>query len=269
MDEISSRIIDDFECLDENMNVKTDEQQNSNLPFEQPINTTKQQEYHEEIKTIMETTHEDHFDTSKNEINQNQAIENNSSDIQVNQATSPVLDNQCIKSIENTNVITINDDQKDSNEMKMDCEENQEINNLSTISISNSEEIENTIQKNEIQSNSSSTTNHQTSTQNKSISLDSIRELHEANHRESMLFDQAHSTPSQHLLYSSSILLPQSVVKRLRTEDLKYTEADMIIERKRIALESKKDSEQALALQEDTIKNLETKIVFVNFYLKE
>ena len=77
-----------------------------------------------------------------------------------------------------------------------------------------------------------------------------------------MLFDQAHSTPSQQLLYSSSILLPQSVVKRLRTEDLKYTEADMIIERKRIALESKKDSEQLLALQEDTIKNLETKIVY-------
>ena len=115
-----------------------------------------------------------------------------------------------------------------ANQKKQPNEENQEINNLSTISISNSEEIENTIQKNEIQSNSSSTTNHQTSTQNKSISLDSIRELHEANHRESMLFDQAHSTPSQHLLYSSSILLPQSVVKRLRTEDLKYTEADIV-----------------------------------------
>ena len=260
MDDISSRNNIDFKYLDENMNTMKEEQQNSNLLIEKPINTTNQQEYHNEIKTILETTHEDHFDTTRNEINEPQGIERNSNDIQVNEAPSSVLDNQTVKLIENTNVVTTNDNKEECSNMKMDCEENQEINNLSTFSISNSEEIESEIQKNEIQSNSSSTTNHQASTQNKSISLDSIRELHEANHRESMLFDQAHSTPSQQLLYSSSILLPQSVVKRLRTEDLKYTEADMIIERKRIALDSKKDSEQLLALQEDTIKNLETKI---------
>ena len=262
MDDISSRNNIDFKYLDENLNTMKEEQQNSNLLIEKPINTTNQQEYHNEIKTILETTQEDHFDTIRNEINQPHGIERNSNDIQVNEAPSSVLDNQTVKLIENTNVVTTNDNKEEYSNMKMDCEENQEINNLSTFSISNSEEIENEIQKNEIQSNSSSTTNHQASTQNKSISLDSIRELHEANHRESMLFDQAHSTPSQQLLYSSSILLPQSVVKRLRTEDLKYTEADMIIERKRIALESKKDSEQLLALQEDTIKNLETKIVY-------
>ena len=262
MDDISSRNNIDFKYLDENLNTMKEEQQNSNLLIEKPINTINQQEYHDEIKTILETTHEDHFDTIRNEINQPQGIERNSNDIQVKEAPSSVLDNQTVKLIENTNVVTTNDNKEECSNMKMDCEENQEINNLSTFSISNSEEIESEIQKNEIQSNSSSTTNHQASTQNKSISLDSIRELHETNHRESMLFDQAHSTPSQQLLYSSSILLPQSVVKRLRTEDLKYTEADMIIERKRIALESKKDSEQVLALQEDTIKNLETKIVY-------
>ena len=262
MDDISSRNNIDFKYLDENMNTMKEEQQNSNLLIEKPINTTNQQEYHNEIKTILETTHEDHFDTIRNEINQPHGIERNSNDIQVNEAPSSVLDNQTVKLIENTNVVTTNDNKEECSNMKMDCEENQEINNLSTFSISNSEKIESEIQKNEIQSNSSSTTNHQASTQNKSISLDSIRELHETNRRESMLFDQAHSTPSQQLLYSSSILLPQSVVKRLRTEDLKYTEADMIIERKRIALESKKDSEQLLALQEDTIKNRETKIVY-------
>lgn len=94
-----------------------------------------------------------------------------------------------------------------------------------------------------------------------SKSIDELRELHSANRRQSMLFDMNHSTPAQQLLYNSSILLPGSVVKRLKTDDCKYTEADMIIERKRVALQSKKESEEALALQEDTIKNLEGKIV--------
>lgn len=95
-----------------------------------------------------------------------------------------------------------------------------------------------------------------------SNSINHLRELHETNRRQSILFDVNYSTPSQQLLYNSSILLPESVVKKLKTENLKYTEADMIIERKRVALESKKESEEAIALQEDTIKKLESQIVF-------
>ena len=150
MDDISSRNNIDFKYLDENLNTMKEEQQNSNLLIEKPINTTNQQEYHDEIKTILETTHEDHFDTTRNEINKPQGIERNSNDIQVNEAPSSVLDNQTVKLIENTNVVTTNDNKEECSNMKMDCEENQEINNLSTFSISNSEEIESEIQKNEI-----------------------------------------------------------------------------------------------------------------------
>ena len=58
-------------------------------------------------------------------------------------------------------------------------------------------------------------------------------------------------------------LLPASLLQRLKTDGLKYTEADMLIERKRVAIESKKESEEALAVMEDMLKKHEKKIVCV------
>ena len=107
-------------------------------------------------------------------------------------------------------------------------------------------------------------------------SLDHIRQLHSANRRQSILFDMNHvhkpqvsepaaneKSPSQQLLNNTSVVLPASLLQRLKTDGLKYTEADMLIERKRVAIESKKESEEALAVMEDMVKKHEKKIVRV------
>ena len=107
-------------------------------------------------------------------------------------------------------------------------------------------------------------------------SLDHIRQLHSANRRQSILFDMNHAhkpqapepvanekSPSQQLLSNTSVVLPASLLQRLKTDGLKYTEADMLIERKRVAIESKKESEEALAVMEDMLKKHEKKIVCV------
>lgn len=107
-------------------------------------------------------------------------------------------------------------------------------------------------------------------------SLDHIRQLHSANRRQSILFDMNHAhkpqapepvanekSPSQQLLNNTSVVLPASLLQRLKTDGLKYTEADMLIERKRVAIESKKESEEALAVMEDMVKKHEKKIVRV------
>ena len=69
------------------------------------------------------------------------------------------------------------------------------------------------------------------------------------------------TTPSQTLLYNSSIILPSSVVHRLRTSKKIYTEADMVIECRKAALESKLESEQAMAVMEKMVKEMEEKLV--------
>ena len=112
-------------------------------------------------------------------------------------------------------------------------------------------------------------------------SLAHIRQLHTANRRQSILFDQSHAhpqlveslkpesikmpegvqTPSQVLMGTAAVTLPTALLQRLKTDVVKYTEADLLIERKRVALESKKESEEALAVMEDMLKKEKEKIV--------
>ena len=112
-------------------------------------------------------------------------------------------------------------------------------------------------------------------------SLAHIRQLHTANRRQSILFDQSHArpqpieplkpesiktpegvqTPSQILMGTAAVTLPTALLQRLKTDVVKYTEADLLIERKRVALESKKESEEALAVMEDMLKKEKEKIV--------
>ena len=112
-------------------------------------------------------------------------------------------------------------------------------------------------------------------------SLAHIRQLHTANRRQSILFDQSHAhpqlveplkpegintpegmqTPSQVLMGTAAVTLPTALLQRLKTDVVKYTEADLLIERKRVALESKRESEEALAVMEDMLKKEKEKIV--------
>ena len=112
-------------------------------------------------------------------------------------------------------------------------------------------------------------------------SLAHIRQLHTANRRQSILFDQSHArpqlveslkpeaiktpegmqTPSQILMGTAVVTLPTALLQRLKTDVVKYTEADLLIERKRVALESKRESEEALAVMEDMLKKEKEKIV--------
>lgn len=112
-------------------------------------------------------------------------------------------------------------------------------------------------------------------------SLAHIRQLHTANRRQSILFDQSHArpqpveplkpeaiktpegmqTPSQMLMGTAAVTLPTALLQRLKTDVVKYTEADLLIERKRVALESKRESEEALAVMEDMLKKEKEKIV--------
>lgn len=59
------------------------------------------------------------------------------------------------------------------------------------------------------------------------------------------------------------VTLPTMLLQHLKTDAVKYTEADMLIERKRVALESKKESEEALAVMEEMLRKEKEKIVEV------
>ena len=109
-----------------------------------------------------------------------------------------------------------------------------------------------------------------------SSSLAHIRQLHTANRRQSILFDQSHTkpvaevprpdgvkSPSQVLMNTALVTLPTMLLQHLKTDVVKYTEADMLIERKRVALESKKESEEALAVMEEMLRKEKEKIVEV------
>ena len=120
-------------------------------------------------------------------------------------------------------------------------------------------------------------------------SLAHIRQLHTANRRQSILFDQSHAhpqlveslkpesikmpegvqTPSQVLMGTAAVTLPTALLQRLKTDVVKYTEADLLIERKRVALESKKESEEALAVMEDMLKKEKEKIVAARVWGEE
>ena len=97
-----------------------------------------------------------------------------------------------------------------------------------------------------------------------SPSLDRLRRMHAANRRQSQLFDLQNAdslTPSQQLLYHSSVSIPPTVVSRLAKERPKYTESDLVIERKRAELEAKKESEEVLAVMNDSLKKYESQNV--------
>ena len=120
-------------------------------------------------------------------------------------------------------------------------------------------------------------------------SLAHIRQLHTANRRQSILFDQSHArpqpieplkpeaiktpegmqTPSQVLMGTAAVTLPTALLQRLKTDVVKYTEADLLIERKRVALESKRESEEALAVMEDMLKKEKEKIVAARVWSEE
>lgn len=120
-------------------------------------------------------------------------------------------------------------------------------------------------------------------------SLAHIRQLHTANRRQSILFDQSHArpqpieplkpeaiktpegmqTPSQVLMGTAAVTLPTALLQRLKTDVVKYTEADLLIERKRVALESKRESEEALAVMEDMLKKEKEKIVAARVWGEE
>ena len=120
-------------------------------------------------------------------------------------------------------------------------------------------------------------------------SLAHIRQLHTANRRQSILFDQSHArpqpieplkpesirmpegvqTPSQILMGTAAVTLPTALLQRLKTDVVKYTEADLLIERKRVALESKRESEEALAVMEDMLKKEKEKIVAARVWGEE
>ena len=97
-----------------------------------------------------------------------------------------------------------------------------------------------------------------------SPSLDRLRRMHAANRRQSQLFDLQNAdslTPSQQLLYHSSVSIPPTVVSRLAKERPKYTESDLVIERKRVELEAKRESEEVLAVMNDSLKKYESQNV--------
>ena len=88
--------------------------------------------------------------------------------------------------------------------------------------------------------------------------------MHAANRRQSQLFDLQNAdslTPSQQLLYHSSVSIPPTVVSRLAKERPKYTESDLVIERKRVELEAKRESEEVLAVMNDSLKKYESQNV--------
>ena len=94
--------------------------------------------------------------------------------------------------------------------------------------------------------------------------LQQIRQLHAANRRQSALFDLQTSdspTPSHSLLYFSSVPIPPSLITRLTSEKPKYTESDLIIERKRVELAAKAESEKVIALLTDSLKKTESQVV--------